>query len=140
MQPINVTAVESMAIWQEQDVVPLIWRVRQLAAQLGMNVLNQTKIITATSELSRNMLNHASGGDVKIELVSRGQQSGIRLTFSDKGPGIADIDLAMQRGYSSGSGLGLGLSGAKQLVNEFSIDSTIGAGTTVTIIKWMSRH
>ncbi len=103
---------------------------------MGMSLLNQTKLITAASELVRNMLNYANGGDVTIEHIYQGNKTGIRLTFTDKGPGIANVEQAMQDGFSTGTGLGLGLPGAKRLSNQFSIDSTVGQGTTVTLIKW----
>lgn len=133
---IKVTATETMAIGVERDVVHLTAYVRTQALLLGMSVLNQTKLITAASELARNMLNYANGGNVTIDLINRNKQTGIRLMFADKGPGIPNIELAMQDDYSTGSGMGLGLPGARRLVSEFSIDSTIGQGTTVTIIKW----
>jgi serine/threonine-protein kinase RsbT len=125
-----------MNIVREQDVVPFRNRVKEYAVKTGMSVLNQTKLITAASELIRNMLKYAKGGIVIIEVVSRGRENGIRLTFEDKGPGIADIALAMKDGYTTGKSLGLGLPGTKRLVNEFDIRSTPGEGTTVTIIKW----
>ncbi|WP_080059113.1 anti-sigma regulatory factor [Spirosoma aerolatum] len=127
---------DSIAITREQDVVPLRNRVKEVAVKIGMGVVNQTKLITAASELVRNMLRYAGTGNVLIEVVSRGRDTGVRLTFSDKGPGIVDIGLAMQDGYSTGKSLGLGLPGTKRLVNEFSIQSTVGQGTTVTILKW----
>ncbi|WP_461071168.1 anti-sigma regulatory factor [Spirosoma horti] len=125
-----------MAIGVERDVIHLMGYVRMQAVLIGMSLLNQTKLLTAASELARNMLNYAKGGDVTIDLVNRDKQTGIRLIFADKGPGIADINLAMQDDYSTGSGMGLGLPGSRRLVSEFSIDSTVGQGTTVTIIKW----
>ncbi|MFC5409506.1 anti-sigma regulatory factor [Larkinella bovis] len=127
---------ESMSITREQDVVPFRNRVKEVAVKIGMGIVNQTKLITAASELVRNMLRYGGGGDTCIEVVSKGRDSGVRLTFTDKGPGIADINLAMQDGYSTGKSLGLGLPGAKRLVNEFSIRSTPGQGTTVIILKW----
>ncbi|MBN8824178.1 MULTISPECIES: anti-sigma regulatory factor [unclassified Spirosoma] len=127
---------DSIAITREQDVVPLRNRVKEVAVKIGMGLVNQTKLITAASELVRNMLRYAGTGNVLIEVVSRGRDTGVRLTFSDKGPGIADINLAMQDGYSTGKSLGLGLPGTKRLVNEFSIQSVVGQGTTVTILKW----
>lgn len=136
---IKVTAAEAIAIQVERDVVQLTTAVRSQAGPLGMSLLNQTKLITAASELARNMLNYAGGGDVQLELISSGRRVGIRLIFMDKGPGIADIKLAMQDAYSTGQGLGLGLPGAKRLVSEFSVDSTVGQGTTVTIIKWTNE-
>jgi serine/threonine-protein kinase RsbT len=101
-----------------------------------MGIVNQTKLITAASELVRNMLKYAGGGQVLIEAITQGRDSGIRLTFKDQGPGIADIALAMKDGYSSGKSLGVGLPGTKRLVNEFDIKTVMGEGTTVTIIKW----
>ena len=125
-----------MKIEKEQDVVPFRNRVKEYAVKIGMSLVNQTKLITAASELVRNMLKYANGGMVLIEVISQGRDNGIRLIFQDKGPGIADIALAMKDGYSSGKSLGIGLPGAKRLVNEFDIKSTVGTGTTVTIIKW----
>lgn len=133
---IKVTATEAITVQTERDVVQLTTYVKKQAGLLGMSLLDQTKLMTAASELARNMLNYAGGGDVQIDLVNGGKQVGIRLIFMDKGPGIADIKLAMQDAYSTGRGLGLGLPGTKRLVSEFSIDSTVGQGTTVTIIKW----
>lgn len=125
-----------MSVLREQDVVPFRNRVREYAVRIKMGLVNQTKLITAASELARNMLNYANGGKVRIEVVSKGRDSGIRLTFSDAGPGIANIDLAMKDGYSTGKSLGLGLPGARRLVNEFDIRSESGKGTTITVIKW----
>lgn len=125
-----------MAIEKEQDVVPFRNRVKEYAVKIGMGIVNQTKLITAASELVRNMLKYANGGVVNIEVVSRGRENGIRLIFQDKGPGIADVKQAMKDGFSTGKSLGLGLPGTKRLVSEFDIQSTVGKGTTVTIIKW----
>lgn len=133
---INVTATEALVIQHEPDVNLLINRLRLQAGQMGMGVLNQTKLITAASELVRNMLIYANRGEVVIEQIHQGNKTGIRLTFRDKGPGIADVEKAMQDGFSTGKGLGLGLPGAKRLSNQFSIASTVGQGTTVTLIKW----
>jgi serine/threonine-protein kinase RsbT len=127
---------DAMKIEKEQDVVPFRSRVKESAVRIGMSLLNQTKLITAASELVRNMLKYAGSGVVSIEVVSKGRENGIRLIFTDRGPGIKDIPLAMKDGYSTGKSLGLGLPGAKRLVNEFDIKSTVGEGTTVTIIKW----
>jgi len=127
---------DKMQIEKEQDVVPFRNRVKEYAVKIGMSLLNQTKLITAASELVRNMLKYANGGTVLIEVISQGRDSGIRLTFQDKGPGIKDISLAMKDGYTTGKSLGIGLPGAKRLVNEFDIKSEVGAGTTVSIIKW----
>ncbi|MBT1690381.1 anti-sigma regulatory factor [Dawidia soli] len=127
---------DTMAVVKEQDVVPLRNRVKEYATKIGMGLVNQTKLITAASELVRNMLKYAKGGKVFIEVVSKGRENGIRLVFEDKGPGISDVALAMKDGYSTGKSLGLGLPGARRLVSEFDIQSTPGKGTTVTVIKW----
>ncbi len=125
-----------VVINKEQDVVLFRNRVREFAQKIKMGLVNQTKLITAASELVRNMLRYAGGGDITIEVVSKGRENGIRLVFKDSGPGISDIPLAMKDGYSSGKSLGLGLPGAKRLVNDFTITSEVNKGTVVTIIKW----
>lgn len=127
---------DKMEITREQDVVLFRNRVREMAIKIKMGLVNQTRLITAASELLRNMLRYANGGQGLIEIVSRGRDNGIRLTFTDKGPGIPDIKLAMVDGYSTGKSLGLGLPGTKRLVNEFEIKSKVGEGTTVIILKW----
>ncbi|RYZ43573.1 MAG: anti-sigma regulatory factor [Sphingobacteriales bacterium] len=127
---------DSMSIIREQDVVLFRNRVKEYATRIGMGLVNQTKLITAASELVRNMLRYANGGAATIEVVSLGRENGIRLTFDDKGPGIADIQLAMKDGFTTGKSLGLGLPGTKRLVNEFDIQSKVGEGTRITIIKW----
>src|SRR6478672_1000635 len=127
---------DKMLIEKEQDVVPFRNRVKEYAVKIGMSLINQTKLITAASELVRNMLKYGGGGITIIEVVSKGRENGIRLTFQDKGPGIKDIPLAMKDGFSTGKSLGLGLPGAKRLVNEFDIKSAPGEGTTVTITHW----
>lgn len=127
---------DTMKIEKEQDVVPFRNRVKEYAVKIGMSLVNQTKLITAASELVRNMLKYAGGGQTLIEVISEDRNSGIRLTFQDKGPGIKDIAMAMKDGFSTGKSLGLGLPGAKRLVNEFDIKSKIGEGTIVSIIKW----
>ena len=127
---------EKIAIVQEVDVVLLRNRVKEYAVKIGMGLVNQTKLITAASELVRNMLRYGNGGEVLVEVVSQGRENGVRLTFTDKGPGIADVKAAMKDGYSTGRSLGLGLPGTKRLVSEFDIKSELGKGTTVTIIKW----
>lgn len=125
-----------MPVKREMDVVPFRNRVKEYAVKIKMGLVNQTKLITAASELVRNMLRYADGGSVLIEVVSRGRDNGIRLTFKDDGPGIPDISLALKDGYTTGKSLGLGLPGAKRLVNEFDIKSEMGKGTKITIIKW----
>lgn len=127
---------DNMPVVREQDVVPFRNRVKEYAVRIKMGLVNQTKLITAASELVRNMLRYGNGGEVLIEIVSRGRDNGIRLTFTDKGPGIADISLALKDGFSTGKSLGLGLPGTKRLVNEFDIKSELGKGTCITIIKW----
>ena len=127
---------DSMRIVKDQDVVPFRNRVKEHAIKIGMSALNQTKLITAASELVRNMLRYGKGGTVLIEILSKTRDIGIRLIFKDQGPGIEDINLAMKDGYSSTKSMGLGLPGAKRLVNEFLITSEMGKGTTVTVIKW----
>jgi serine/threonine-protein kinase RsbT len=127
---------DSMAIEKEQDVVPFRSRVKEYAVKIGMSLVNQTKLITGASELVRNMLKYGKGGIVKIEVVSKGRDNGIRLTFEDKGPGIADISKAMTDGFTTGKSMGLGLPGTKWLMNEFDIKSELGKGTIVTVVKW----
>jgi serine/threonine-protein kinase RsbT len=125
-----------MLIIKEQDVVLFRNRVKEYAVKIGMGLVNQTKLITAASELVRNMIKYASGGHILIEVISKGRENGIRLTFKDQGPGIPNIPLAMKDGFTTGKSLGLGLPGAKRLVSEFDIKSIVGEGTTVSIIKW----
>jgi serine/threonine-protein kinase RsbT len=125
-----------LPIAKEQDVVLFRNRVKEFSARIGMGLVNQTKLITASSELVRNMLKYANGGATVIEIVSKGKENGIRVSFDDKGPGIADIPAAMKDGYSTGKSLGLGLPGSKRLVSEFEIKSTPGQGTLIRIIKW----
>lgn len=127
---------DTVQIVKEQDVVLFRNRVRELATKIGMSLVNQTKLITAASEIVRNMLKYANGGKIILEIISRNGQSGVRLTFVDEGPGIENIAQAMQDGFSTGKSLGLGLPGTKRLVNEFDIKSEVGSGTTVTVIHW----
>jgi serine/threonine-protein kinase RsbT len=127
---------EIIRIVRDQDLVPLRNRVKECATKIKMGIVNQTKLITAASELGRNMLKYAKGGETSIEIVTRGRDNGVRLIFKDQGPGIVDIEQAMKDGYSTGKSLGLGLPGTKRLVNEFEIISEASIGTTVVIIKW----
>jgi serine/threonine-protein kinase RsbT len=120
----------------EHDIVLARQLVRRLAQQLGFSIVDQTKMVTAGSELARNALIHGGGGSMRWELVQRGSRSGLKLVFHDAGPGIPNLELALTDGWSSGKGLGMGLSGARRLVSEFDIASTVGAGTTVTIVRW----
>jgi serine/threonine-protein kinase RsbT len=133
---IKVLNKETMLIVKEQDVVLFRNRVKEYAVKIGMGLVNQTKLITAASELVRNMIKYASGGSILIEVITNGRENGVRLTFKDQGPGISNIQQAMKDGFSTGKSLGLGLPGAKRLVSEFDIKSTVGEGTTVSIIKW----
>jgi serine/threonine-protein kinase RsbT len=127
---------ENRPIATSEDVVAVRQAVRQRAVDLGFNLVDQTKIVTAASELARNTLQYGGGGTLRIEEVLEGTRRGLRLVFEDNGPGIANIELAMKDGYTTGNGLGLGLSGAKRLSNEFDIQSRPGTGTRVTIVRW----
>ena len=127
---------DNIQVKKEQDVVLLRNRIREVAVKIKMGLVNQTKLITAASELLRNMLRYGGGGECLVEIVTRGRDTGVRLTFSDKGPGIPDISAAMKDGFSTGKSLGLGLPGAKRLSNEFDLKSKPGEGTVVMIIKW----
>jgi serine/threonine-protein kinase RsbT len=130
---------ETITIKTDQDTIFLRNRVAQYAGKIKMGLVNQTKLLTACSELVRNMLRYAGGGSVLCEVVSQSVlQKGIRLTFVDQGPGIANISDAMKDGYSTGKSLGLGLPGAKRLVNLFEIKSEVGQGTRVMILKWIN--
>ena len=118
------------------DVVILRQLVRQWAVELSFSLIDQTKLVTAASELARNTVEYGGGGTALIEQVTENGRTAIRITFEDKGPGIPDLELALQDGYTTGKGLGLGLSGARRLVNDFKIDSRVGEGTRVTIVNW----
>jgi len=125
-----------MSIRSSEDIVRVRQAVRALAVDLRFSLVDQTKIVTAASELARNTLDYGGGGLVRLEALTEGARRGLRLTFEDKGPGIADIERALTDGYTSGSGLGLGLGGARRLCNEFQIESRPGEGTRVTIARW----
>lgn len=125
-----------VAILNEKDVSLLQHLVHEQAADMNMGLLDKTRLITATSELVYNMLKYAGGGQALVEALSRNHENGIRITFTDKGPGIPDVALVMQKGYSTANTLGLGLPGAQRLTDEFSIMSEVNKGTTVTITKW----
>lgn len=128
---------ESIPIRSAEDVVRMRQAVRSKAVELGLNLIDQTKLVTAASELARNILDHGGGeGHVHLEPVTKGGKTGLQIIFEDKGPGIADLDLAMKDGYTSGGGLGLGLGGAKRLVNEFEITTRPGEGTRIVITRW----
>jgi serine/threonine-protein kinase RsbT len=135
--------VDRTAEWRlgaQEDVVTVRQAVRSYAVELGISLVDQTKLVTAVSELARNTVIHGGGGRVVLEKVDDGGKSGIRLTFEDRGPGIPDVNRALQDGFTTGSGLGLGLGGAKRLVHEFAIESQAGAGTKVIITQWKSRR
>jgi serine/threonine-protein kinase RsbT len=133
---VNVTETTSVDIESDQDVVRVRQATRSFAVAAALSLVDQTKIVTATSELARNTLIYGGGGRAALELVEDGSRRGVRARFADDGPGIDDITLALSDGYTTGNGLGLGLSGAKRLVDEFHLDSAPGRGTTVTITKW----
>jgi serine/threonine-protein kinase RsbT len=127
---------EQRAIQSAEDVVGIRQAVRQRAVELGFNLIDQTKIVTAASELARNTVQYGGGGRLIIEGVEEGGRRGLRLTFEDQGPGIPDVELALRDGYTTGGGLGLGLGGARRLANEFYIQSRPGEGTRVTVVRW----
>ena len=132
----NVLRDEVMPVRSSTDIVLVRQAVRAWAVAQGLGLVDQTKIVTAASELARNTLQHGGGGTARIEVLTEGIRRGLRLTFEDQGPGIPDIELAMRDGYSTGAGLGLGLSGSRRLANEFQVTSTPGAGTRVVITRW----
>ena len=131
-----VTKNDTMEIRASDHVVQVRQAVRKWAIDLGFSLVDQTKMITAASELARNTLDYGGGGSVKLEALENGHRKGLRLTFEDRGPGIPDIDKALTDGYTTGKGLGMGLSGSKRLVNEFEIASRVGEGTRVSITRW----
>jgi serine/threonine-protein kinase RsbT len=125
-----------MPIRSSQDLVLVRQAVRTWSAELKFSLVEQTKMVTAASELARNTLDYGGGGHVTLQMVQEGIRRGLRLSFEDQGPGIPDIDLALRDGYTSGGGMGLGLGGSKRLVNEFEIVSKVGEGTRVTVTRW----
>ena len=127
---------ETIAVRSSDDVVRARQAVRARAIEAGFGIVDQTKLVTAASEIARNTVDYGGGGTLVIEIVREGTRRGVQLTFADNGPGIADLKAAMTDGYTTGGGLGLGLSGAKRLSNEFSIESVPGKGTTVTLARW----
>lgn len=131
-----VISQEVLPIGSDEDIVRVRQAVRNQAAGLGFSLVDQTKIVTAASELARNALIYGGGGSAEVAVVEANARRGLRLTFSDQGPGIPNIELAMRDGYSTGSGLGFGLGGAKRLVNDFAIQSQPGSGTRVTVVRW----
>jgi serine/threonine-protein kinase RsbT len=135
-QKMNILKRDQQHLKNSNDVLVARQKVRQWAIELRFSLVDQTKLVTAASELARNALEHGLGGVMIIESLSNGPKSGLRLVFEDQGPGIPDIELALKDGFTSGSGLGLGLGGSKRLVNEFSIESEVGKGTKVTVVRW----
>lgn len=131
-----VEGSETMSVAGSDDVVRVRQAVRTNAVKVGFSLVDQTKIVTAASEIARNTVDYGGGGTLLIEALREGPRRGLKLTFTDQGSGIADLDRAMTDGYTTGNGLGLGLSGAKRLCNEFAVQSTPGSGTTVTLARW----
>ncbi len=127
---------DTLSIRTSDDVVRVRQEARTRAVEIGLGLVDQTKIVTAASELARNTLDYGGGGTARLQVVQNGVRKGLKLTFEDQGPGIADIELALKDGYTTGNGLGLGLSGARRLSNEFEIQSTAGEGTRVSITRW----
>lgn len=132
----GVVRTETRPVRTGEDVVGVRQIVREWSIAAGLGLVDQTKIVTAASELARNLIDYGGGGTMTIEAVNDGARRGVRLLFEDQGPGIADIEQALRDGFTSGSGLGLGLGGAKRLSNEFHIDSRVGEGTRITIARW----
>jgi len=130
------TQTDTVSIRTEQDVVVARQSVRRLALEAGFGIVDQTKIVTAASELARNVVVYGQGGVMRSEIVADGRRQGLRLAFVDEGPGIPDLKLALTDGWTSGKGLGLGLSGAKRLMHDFEIETFPGQGTRVTIVRW----
>jgi serine/threonine-protein kinase RsbT len=132
------TRTERLEIRSSDDVVKIRQQTRVMAVAAGLSLVDQTKISTAASELARNTLDYGGGGEVRMEVVEENTRRGVRLVFEDQGPGIPDIEQALKDGFTSGSGLGLGLGGARRLSNEFAIESKLGIGTKITIARWKS--
>jgi serine/threonine-protein kinase RsbT len=131
-----VLKTEVISVTTSADIVTVRHAVRRQAVKINLSLVDQTKIVTAASELARNMLVYGGGGEVTLEVLQQGVRQGLRAHFADTGPGIPDINLALRDGFTSGNGMGLGLGGAKRLVNEFAIESAVGKGTQVTITRW----
>ena len=127
---------ETIPIARSEDIVLVRQRVRQWAVDTAFSLVDQTKLVTAASELARNTLQYGGGGHAVIEAIVNGARRGVRVTFEDEGPGIPDVEKALRDGFTTGNGLGLGISGAKRLSNEFQLQSTPGQGTRVVIVRW----
>jgi len=133
---LSVATTETISVAAASDIVSVRHAVRRRAVEIHLSLVDQTKIVTAASELARNMLVYGGGGKVSLEVLQEGFRRGLRAYFVDAGPGIPDLDLALRDGFTTGSGMGLGLGGAKRLVNEFDTESTPGGGTRITITRW----
>lgn len=132
----EVLRADTVAVRTSEDVVVVRTSVRKVAAELRFGIVDQTKIVTAASEIARNTIDYGRGGNLRMEVLNNGPKRGLRLIFEDHGPGIRDIDQAMTDGFTSGTGMGLGLGGTRRLMDEFKIASKLNEGTTVTITKW----
>lgn len=134
----NILRSEQVPVAADPDIVVTRQLVRTWAIESGFSLVDQTKIVTAASELARNTVQYGGGGTMRLEMLEDGARRGLRLTFSDEGPGIPNLELAMRDGYTTGSGLGLGLGGSRRLMNDFSVDSAPGRGTTIVATRWKS--
>jgi serine/threonine-protein kinase RsbT len=132
----TVLKSEQFPLQTSSDVVSARQRVRQMAIELRFSLVDQTKLVTACSELARNTLDHGRGGQMSVEVVNGLTKTGLKLTFEDNGPGIPDIEAALKDGFTTGSGMGLGLGGSRRLVNEFAIETEVGKGTRITVVRW----
>lgn len=127
---------ETFALTSGNDIVIARQKARQWALDLGFRLVDQTKIVTATSELARNTVEYGGGGSMRLEHIEDSGRQGIRIVFEDQGPGIPDVQLALRDGYTTGGGMGLGLSGSRRLMDELTLHSIVGQGTTVSIVRW----
>jgi serine/threonine-protein kinase RsbT len=132
----SVQKREVLPVKTSNDVVLARQKVRQLAVELRFSLVDQTKLVTAASELARNALDHGKGGTMTVEVIANGARSGLKMIFEDQGPGIASIEDALKDGFTTGAGMGLGLGGSKRLVNDFSIETEVGKGTRITAVRW----
>jgi serine/threonine-protein kinase RsbT len=132
----DVAKSEMLPVRTSTDLVRIRQRVRELGLEAGFSLVDQTKLVTAASELARNTLEHGKGGEVTVELLLDGVRKGVRMTFVDQGPGIPSIEQALRDGFTTGGGMGLGLGGARRLVSDFNIESTVGKGTRISATRW----